>query len=236
MIGAVIFSNNSPLFLETFLKSVSDNNIKVFNFSVLYKTDELNKDEYLRIFEKYNILNWTIDSNFKENLLGLINAQPNNAIAFFKDTNYFFSELPPGDIESIMEDQDIFCFSFGLGRNTTHCYHNDVYNILLNEEENGDNTIKWNWVKHYLDFGRPLELGAGHTFHKKEIIKFFKKWNYDSIQSLEASFENLDYYPKELMSSFKKSVLVDVISKADNPYDALKIFDFNSLDRIIIEI
>ena len=36
----------------------------------------------------------------------------------------------------------------------------------------------------------------------------FKKWNYESIQELEESFDKLDYYPKELMSGFKKSILV----------------------------
>lgn len=236
MIDAIVFSNNSPLFLETFFQSVIDNNINVFNFSVLYKSDELNDSDYLKVFEKHTILHYIKETSFKENLNGLISIQQNNLITFFKDTNYFFSELPNGDIEKIMENQDIFSFSLSLGKNITHCYHNDVYNILLNEEENGKNSIKWNWVKHYLDFGRPLELGAGHTFHKKEIGKFFKKWNYNSIQGLESSFENLDYYPKELMSSFKKSVLVDVISKIDNPYESLKIFNFNTLDRIIIEI
>ena len=234
MIGAIIFSNNSPLFLDTFLQSARDNNVEMFDFSVLYKTDESGDSEYLRVFEKYGILNHIKESDFKENLLGLINNQPNNLVAFFKDTNYFFSELPSGDIESIMEDQDIFCFSLCLGRNIKHCYYNDVYNILLNEVENGDNTLKWDWIKHYLDFGRPLELGGGHIFHKKEIFKMFKKWVYNDIQGLEDSFEKLEYYPKEHMSSFKNSVLVDVVLKESK--DNLKTFDFKALDRIVIEI
>jgi uncharacterized beta-barrel protein YwiB (DUF1934 family) len=236
MIKAIVFSNNSPKLLDIFLQSAKDKNIKRFEFSVLYKSEDKNSAEYLSVFEKHNILSFEHETTFKDNLLFLMNQGDNNLISFFKDTNYFFSEMPDTDIEKIMSDQDIFCFSMTLGKNITHCYHNDVHNILLNDEENSDNTIKWNWVKHYLDFGRPLELGAGHTFYKKEIVKLFKKWSYNSIQELEESFDKLDYYPKELMSGFKKSILVDVISKSENPSEELASFDFNNLDRIIIEI
>jgi len=235
MIGAIIFSNNSPLLLDTFLQSVSDNNVNIFSFSILYKSDEQNESDYLKVFEKHNIVTHIKESNFKENLLSLMVTEQNKLITFFKDTNYFFSELPSGNIENIMEDQDIFCFSLCLGRNIKHCYYNDVYNILLNEVENGDNTIKWDWVKHYLDFGRPLELGGGHIFHLKEVYKMFKKWSYNDLQGLESSFEQLDYYPKEHMSSFKNSVLVDVMQK-EGSTESVKSFDFKTLDRIIIEI
>lgn len=236
MINAIIFSNNSPKLLDIFLKSTKTINVNLFDFSVLYNSDDNNYSKYLDVFENNGITSFEKESNFKDNLMMLLNKGESELVSFFKDTNYFFKEMPDVDLKEIMSDQDIFCFSMALGKNTKHCYHNDVYNILLNEEENGPNTIKWNWVKHYLDFGRPLELGAGHTFHKKEITKLFKKWNYDSIQGLESSFDNLDYYPKELMSSFKNSILVDVISKAEDPSNELKSFDFNVLDRIIIEI
>jgi hypothetical protein len=236
MIKAIIFSNNSPKLLDIFFQSASANNIKSFDFSVLYNSDDNNDSEYLGVFEKNGIASFIKESNFKDNLLALLNQGESELVSFFKDTNYFFKEMPEADLEQIMSDQDIFCFSMALGKNTTHCYHNDVYNILLNEEENGPHTIKWNWVKHYLDFGRPLELGAGHTFHRKEITKLFKKWSYESIQGLEASFDKLDYYPKELMSSFKNSILVDVVSKVEDPSNELKSFDFSVLDRIIIEI
>ncbi len=236
MVHGIIFSNNSPDLLDTFLQSVKMNKIEVFDFSILYKSDINTDSKYLSIFEDHGVTSFLKEASFKEDLLSLLNQEKSRLVSFFKDTNYFFSEMPEINIEQIMSDQDIFCFSLGLGKNITHCYHNNVYNILLNEEENSPNTIKWNWVKHYLDFGRPLELGAGHTFHKKEIAKLFKKWSYDNIQGLEESFENLDYYPKELMSSFKKNVLVDVISKTENSVEGLKSFDFSSLDRIIIEI
>jgi hypothetical protein len=135
-----------------------------------------------------------------------------------------------------MSNDNIFCFSLSLGRNIKHCYHNDVYNILLNEEVNSENTLAWNWVKHYLDFGRPLELGGGHIFHRKEIYKIFKRWKFENVQSLEDNFDQLEYYPKELMSSFNNSVLVDIISKEDGDLNKIGSYDFSTLDRKIIEL
>lgn len=236
MIGAIVFSNNSPVLLGIFLESLKHNDIKMFNLSVLFKSDENTDSEYLSLFEKYGITSFVKENNFKEDFLNLLNNNSDSLISFFKDTNYFFSGIPEIDIEQIMTDQDMFCFSLSLGKNITHCYHNDVYNILLNDEKIGENAIKWNWVKHYLDFGRPLELGAGHIFHKKEIGKLFKKWDYNTIQGLEDSFDKLDYYPKELMSGPEKSVMIDVVSKEENPSEVIIAFDFSKLDRKIIEI
>lgn len=235
MIKAVVFSNDSPTLLDLFLRSVKEQDIQLFDFTILYKASQNNKENYVKLLENQGITGKEV-SNFKEDLLQIISESHLDLIAFFKDTNLFFSKLPECDIDKVMSDQEVFCFSLSLGQNIKHCYHNDVYNVLLNEVENGPNTIKWNWVKHYLDFGRPLELGGGHIFHKKEIFKMFKKWNYADIQTLEDSFDNLDYYPKEEMSSFKNSIMVDVISKSDNPINEIRSFDFQTLDRKIIEI
>lgn len=235
MITAIIFSNNSPGSLDLFLQSSETNKITQFKFSVLYNSDELNAQKYLDVIAKHNIESFIKQENFKDNLLSLI-SNGGELTAFFKDTNYLFSELPSANIEELMSDEDIFCFSLCLGRNIKHCYSNDVYNVLLNEVENGENTIKWNWVKHYLDFGRPLELGGGHIFHKKEIYKLFKKWTYTDILSLEESFDKLDYYPKECMSSFKTSKLVDIMSSQEDVSNNVASFDFTSIDRIVIQI
>ena len=233
MIG-IVFSHNSPENLEQFIQSKNKYEISLFELNVLYYATDLNDEKYKEIFEKYSISKHKRIDVFKDDLMASINSAT-DLVGFFKDTNHFFSSLPESNIESVMSNDDIFCFSLILGRNIKHCYYNDVYNILLNEESVGDNSIAWNWTKHYLDFGRPLELGGGHIFHKKEIYKLLKKWNYHDIPELEASFDNLDYYPKELMASFTNSVLVDVLNK-DNHFDKLNTLNSEVVDRIVIEI
>ena len=235
MIQAIIFSNNYK-YLNVFLESLNRQDISFFEIHVLYSCEDSLNNNFLQVLNKYKVENFKKETNFKEDLISLINLGSYNLISFFKDTNYFFAPLPQADIEQIMSDDDIFCFSLGLGRNIKQCYSNSTNNILLNEIDNGDNTLKWNWVKHYLDFGRPLELGAGHIFHKKEIQKLFKKWQYENILGLEASFDNLDYYPKESMSSFKHNVLVDVVYKEEEGEKTIQDYDFSSLDKITIEI
>lgn len=233
MIG-IVFSHNSPENLEQFIQSKNKHEVSLFELNVLYYATDLSDEKYKEIFEKYSISKYKRIDVFKDDLMAAINSAT-DLIGFFKDTNHFFSSLPESNIESVMSNDDIFCFSLILGRNIKHCYYNDVYNILLNEESVGDNSIAWNWTKHYLDFGRPLELGGGHIFHKKEIYKLFKKWNYNDIPELEASFDNLDYYPKELMASFTSSVLVDILNK-DNDFEKLNALNSEVVDRIVIEI
>jgi hypothetical protein len=238
MIKAVVFSNNSPKLLDIFLQSAKDKNIKCFEFSVLYKSEDKNSAEYLSVFEKHNISSFEYETAFKDNLLFLMNQGENNLISFFKDTNYFFSEMPDTDIEKIMSDQDIFCFSFGLGRNIEKDFSNDCINVLLESNIDIKNIIKWNWVKHYLSFGRPLELGLGHVFRKKDIYKLFKKWNYNNIIELESCFDLLEYFPREYMTSFEKSILIDlVIESVDiNLNNELKKVDFNKIYETTLKI
>lgn len=230
---SIVFSNNSPGSLDRFLQSAQQKNIPL-SFSVLYNSDETTQGEYLAIFEKYNIASFKQIEKFKDDLLSMI-GQTSGLVGFFKDTNYFFSEMPEINLEEIMKDDNLFCFSLILGRNIKHCYYNDVYNILLNEEPIGEHLFKWNWTKHYLDFGRPLELGGGHFFHKKEIYKFFKKWNYENLPELENSFDQLDYYPKEQMASLNASIMVDVLNN-NNEIEKLNTLEVSGIDRIVIEI
>ena len=236
MIQAIVFSNNSPNFLDIFLQSAKDNEISIFDFTILYNTLEVNEYSYKKVFYKYGISKFVKETSFKENLMSIIGQDNTGLISFFKDTNYFFSKLPMFNIEEIMSDENMFCFSLGLGRNIKQDFNNNVENILIEEECKYENTIQWNWVKHYLSFGRPLELGSGHIFHKKEIAKMFKKSKYNSIQSLEESFEAFENYPKELMSSFENSVLVDIFARTEDFIDNLNAFDFSKLEKQIIEI
>jgi len=237
-INAIVFSNNSPSNLDIFLQSTLRCGIEVFDFSVLYSAEEEVDKEYLELFERVGINRFSRINNFKEDLLHLINSGDGELTSFFKDTNYFFSQMPTDDIEGIMSDEDVFCFSLGLGRNIKKDALNDVDNVLLNEVNTSECVIKFNWVNHYLSFGRPLELGQGHIFRKKEIFKTFKRLKYSDIISLEESFEDLDYYPREYMSSFNDNVLVDVINSTDTNLQIkdLERYSFLNIDRNIIEI
>lgn len=234
MTKAIIFSNNNPEGLDFFLRSFYNETSNSLNINILYNSDDENIDKYFDVFERFSIVAnaTTMITSFKEDLLNIINKGNEEFVVFFKDTNMFINNFNLKDIEKIMTDDDIFCFSLSLGKNITFDYYNNSANVLYNEESNSINTIKWNWIKHYLSFGRPLELGGGHIFHKKEIYKLFKKWNYSDIQSLEESFENLDYYPKEFMSSYDNNVLIDIIKETDNEIN----INFKDLNTNVIKI
>lgn len=231
---SIVFSNNSPDNLDRFLLSAMEKNIPL-SFFILYSSEESNSEKYLSLFEKYKIISHKLVVDFKNDLLQTIDSD-DNLVGFFKDTNYFFSEIRNFNVEEIMLDEEIFCFSLSLGKNVKHDTLNDCYNILLNEENIDEDIFKWNWLNHYLSFGRPLELGGGHIFHKKEILKMFKRWEFSDIKSLEESFEKLEYYPKEKMASFNHNVLIDVMYDSEDSFEKLKTYEFTNLDRAIIKI
>ena len=99
-----------------------------------------------------------------------------------------------------------------------------------------NDVIKWNWTKHYLDFGRPLDLSGGHIFHKKEIFKLFKSWKYESLEELENNFDKLDYYPKEYMASYTESKLCNINDVTEPTYEKNLTFDFKNINKKTIEI
>lgn len=237
-ISGIVFSNNSPKKLELFLQSVKKNNIDIFEFHILYNSDENNDDEYLKVFGHNKIRQFLKINNFKEDLLSVIDMDNNKLVSFFKDTNYFFSELPSDNIEEIMNDDEIFCFSLNLGKNVVFDYYNEVKNVLLNEKKIHENCIKWNSDKHYLSFGRSLELSGGYIYRKKDIYKMFKKWKYDNINELEESFDLLEYFPREEMVCFLHNVCVDIVSEDDNLMLQKKLvsYDWSIIDRQVIKI
>ena len=85
--------------------------------------------------------------------------------------------------------------------------------------------LRWNWTKHYLDFGYPLSFN-GHIFNTKEITKLIKKVRADNYIELEEKLQMFDYYPKEYMASFPMNVAMCInevtsdkipIEKFNNP-------------------
>jgi hypothetical protein len=234
---AIIFSKNSPKSLGFFLNSIKENNINFSELSVIYSSEDNNVLNYLNLLTDNNIFSHihSNKSSFKEDLELIISESKSAFITFFKETNYLFDSFNENDIKITMDDEDIFCFSLNLGRNVTQDFYSDCYNILLNEVKVSDNIIKFNWNKHHLSFGRCLELSGGYIYRKKDILKIFKRWKYDSIEKLEESFELLEYFPREEMACFEKNVCVD-ISNIEIDKEKLSIFDWNNIDRQVIMI
>jgi hypothetical protein len=73
-----------------------------------------------------------------------------------------------------------------------------------------ENTMKWDWTLHYLDFGYPFAMD-GHIFRKSDIYKLVKKSKFTGVEELEmALFDFTEMFPRNKMVSYKHSALVGV--------------------------
>jgi len=193
--------------LDLLLRSIEKNAKNTFNINILYKySNEEFKKGYELLKERFKDVNWVEEINFKEQTLSLIDS-PLEHTCFFTDDDIIYNIVSENDIIECLKDNDIFCFSMRLGRNTIHCYTMNSSNVLISLKED-EKFIWWNWKNHYLDFGYPLSVD-GHVFRTKEIKKLIKATNFKNPNTLEANLQMFDNYPKETMVAYKKSVLVN---------------------------
>jgi hypothetical protein len=127
---------------------------------------------------------------------------------FFTDDDIFYNPVDEEEITKHLDNEDVFCFSLRLGTNTTYCYTMKTNNVIHNEEIVDDQFMKWQWTKHYLDFGYPLSVD-GHIFRTKEIKKLTSKVNFENPNTYEAGLQMFDYFPREYMVSYKASAIVN---------------------------
>lgn len=209
MINSIIFSRDRASQLKLLLDSLNKNAPGVFNLNVIYCYSSLSyKEGYNKLIEEYgNKVNFIEESCFEDDVKLTLNSDYGFSI-FFTDDNVLYRPINEDEIVSSFDDDEVFCFSLRLGTNVTWCYTMSVENKLI-EYETLDNLIKWDWSKHYLDFGYPLSL-EGHIFKTKEILKFTKKIQFDNPNKFEYKLQVFNNFPKQKMSSYKESALVSI--------------------------
>jgi len=211
-INAIVFSRDRAAQLRLFLESTNKYAPHVFNLTVIIShTNEDFGKGYGRVvydpnFSHVNFV--TEDKEFKEQVLELLKTDHKYS-CFFLDDDILYNEVKFEDVEGQMEDDDVVCFSLRLGENVTKCYTLDADNVMHNMKYDG-NTMKWDWKLHYLDFGYPFAMD-GHIFRRKDISKLVKKSKFRNVEELEMSlYDFAEIFPRNLMTSYKKSVLVNV--------------------------
>ena len=210
MINAIIFSKDRASQLRLLIYSIQKNAPHAFNLNVIYKhsNDEF-KQGYEKVKSEFSSLCNFVEQtdNFKQDVLNLLDSD-SELSCFFTDDDIIYNSFDVDVVENVIKsDEDIFCFSLRLGKNTTFCYTMNTPNVFKNYEEI-DGVLKWDWTVHYIDFGYPLSVD-GHVFHTKDILKLTKKVAFKDPNTFEAGLQIFDYFPKQKMAAFSNSVLVN---------------------------
>jgi hypothetical protein len=139
--------------------------------------------------------------------LNLLNSDSDFS-CFFTDEDIVYKPFDAESVSnSINADEDVFCFSLRLGKNTNFCYTMNTPNVFRDYTES-EGAISWDWSVHYLDFGYPLSID-GHIFKTKDILKLTKKVGFTNSNTFEDALQIFESFPKNKMASFPESVLVN---------------------------
>lgn len=209
---------NLKLLTESIKNSVSgDYSIIILDQNNLLQNNNLSED--------YNYL---IVNDLKKQLLEIVENNIENYFTIIDENKYFYDKIELDRVNESLLDQEIFCFSLSLGKNITHCSNMNCDNVLITEKEK-DGIIYWDWSKHYMDFGYPLNLD-GTIYRGKELFKFIKNINFKNTLELENSLQIFDNYPKNIMCSFEKNKIIEIVFENKLDYSNFNINKIN-IDR-----
>jgi hypothetical protein len=243
MIGTLIFSKDSPTRLEVLLRSITLNANDVFGrVIVLYSTSsDSSRKGYEIMSKEFESVTWVPISNLKQDVLSSIEAAGASSICFLSDWDMIFSNISGKavEIESILDDQTVLCFSLRLGENVTKCYLMGINNRLYGQVPVGESSIKFDWKKHYLDFANPFSIN-GHIYRTPEIQKMLRKVTFNSPEEIEDSLHLFQDYPKNMMASFVKSAVVTVpklemMSMVKNRKEKPSVINESELTKLFLE-
>ena len=211
-IKSIIFSKDRASQLHLLLSSIDKNAKGIFDLNILYTySNEEFKQGYDKLIELCKLNDWQVnfikEVSFKEDLMKLFNMSfPYTC--FFTDDDVLFENVDQETIERSLNNEEVFCFSMRLGKNTRYCYSMSQENKIVVSQEN-ENTIVWDWQKSWYDFGYPLSVD-GHVFRTKEVFKLSKAIAFNSPNTYEGGLQIYETFPRPMMESYKESKLVGV--------------------------
>ncbi len=210
MINTVIFSYNRALQLRLLLESIKKYIPDILNINIIYKSGSNEFESGYNKLISENILsniNWVKEVDFKKQVIELIANNEYELTTFMTDDDIIYKPLNMDDIVQCMEDEENLCFSCRLGENVSVCYTMQSSNLII-PLSSTENTLTWDWTKHYFDTGYPLSVDF-HIFRTKDIVPLCKAISFHNPNTFEGNLQIFNEHPKYKMTSFKHSVMVN---------------------------
>ena len=220
MIDLFIPSKNRAMQLRFLLESVAENMPSFFNeIKILYTyTNEDFEKGYEKLKKEKILPNivWQKEHNLVEDFFKYLEDSDSDYICGMTDDCVVYKKVPASSqlVESMLEHEDVICFTLRLGLNTEiQSYLSEGRYVLTEYEENAVG-IKWNYstFAHTANYGYPITLD-GHIYRPKELLDFSKRIKVETIRQWESHTVRsclMDKDAKKYMSSFKQSILFSI--------------------------
>lgn len=199
----IIFSKDRACQLELLLRSMNLHWSEAYehNIKILYTySNDLFKQGYDKLTSDYDYedVEWVKESNFKEDLIRLV--EDKKYTIFFVDDQVFKEDFSLSEISVFEHREDILCVSLRLHTNLSYCYTANVPMKSI------PSTV-FEWSGRGGDYGYPMSLDS-HIFRTKDIKPYLERLSYRNPNSLEAT---LAMYPmnRPRMMCFEKSKTIN---------------------------
>jgi len=210
-----VFSKDRALQLELFIRSfnkyVVDSNSYRINVLYTFSNTEYEKG-YIKLTEMYPDVKFIKETNFKQDVISLINPLEDYTI-YFVDDDIFKNKIDFYDKqeEIFRKDSKILCRSLRLDNTQKRCYTmNLTYSKFPTFIKNG-NSLIFNWVNQQGDYGYPMSLD-GHIFRTQELLPYINNLSYNNPNSLEgnmAAWVSGHQTIKQKMICYEQSIIVN---------------------------
>jgi hypothetical protein len=267
-IQAIIFSKDRPLQLHAALASIALHATEPDSFpiNVLWRASHNSYAEgYAQVAKEFHSslsINWFEETNFKANLLAIIQApQIKSRIQRFKD--FVLLRQPPSQTDHLLflVDDNLFIrsfclqeaadalnnhpdaigFSLRVGSNTTTCYSLQCEQPLP-PFESAPTGLRFKWPGQVGDFGYPLELSSS-VYRCSDLIPLLRSLPYTNPNRLEQALSaTRGFFARRLPSllCFEQSVAFcapvnKVQSILDNRSGAQEEYSCEALNALFLD-
>ena len=191
-LDAIIPSKDRALQLRLLLETIKQNANNIFDkIHIIYKgSDELYEQGYEKLQHESILDNivWVKEEDFVGDFLSSLTNGESEYVCGIVDDCVFYKKVCATK-ELILDtfDEDVFCFSFRMGLNTTtQNYIQPTRQYKLKDYTYSSHFIKWNWTDwdSVLNYGYPISLD-GHIFRRKELSELSTKYKFDYLRQWE---------------------------------------------------
>ncbi len=184
-INIVVFSKDRAMQLDLFLRSfdtfVKNRDGYLINVLYTYSNDNFGAGYEKLIAERPNGIRWVKETQFKSDLLSLVESTHPYTV-FFVDDDVIKDHFDFYDAQGQLFDnsEDILCRSLRLSRDIQYCYTKQTPTKQPVFRDN--NIFKWKGMEG--DFGYPMSVD-GHIFRTSDILPLLWDLDYSNPNYLE---------------------------------------------------
>ena len=212
----IYFSKDRPLQLDLTLQS---NFLCHYQWAgqeeyVIYKaSNEEYERAYQRVKEENQPINFVKETDFKKNLISVLDKNHWKYVMFVVDDTIFTGNYSAFDIGNALDFMpEAIGFSLRLGKNTEYCYPHASDNIMppINPANIPScpeiHMANW-WNNKFGDFAYPLELSSS-VYRARDILGMLRILPFDNPNSLEWELDKIKrgFISKPMLLFYEKSV------------------------------